>query len=103
MAGRTGTCGLFPLARIGTMLASVEGPSIAHVLPELYRAVLERIASLEHAGHRSEALLIRRAAGAAYARAWDEAALRRLEQMRDRKSTRLNSSHIQKSRMPSSA
>ena len=37
---------------------------------------------------------IKQAVGAYYKRAWDE---------QDRKSTRLNSSHIQKSRMPSSA
>ena len=33
----------------------------------------------------------------------DEDSLARYRQLRDRKSTRLNSSHIQKSRMPSSA
>jgi hypothetical protein len=63
---------------------SVEGPSIAHELPELYRAVLERCTSLELTGRRGEAELVRRAAVAAYSRAWDDAARHRLEQLRER-------------------
>jgi len=66
------------------MLVSVEGTSIAHGLPELYRLVLERVASLEHTGRRDEALLIRRAAIDAYSRAWDDAAMRRLGALRVR-------------------
>lgn len=62
----------------------MEGASIAHDLPELYRAVLERAASLEFSGQRAEGLLIRRAAVEAYSRAWDERATRRLEQLRQR-------------------
>lgn len=62
----------------------MEGTSIAHGLPELYRAVLERVASLEHTGHRDEALIIRRAAVAAYSLAWDDKARRRLEALRAR-------------------
>ena len=64
--------------------SAVEGTSVAHGLPELYRAVLERVASLEHTGHRDEALIIRRAAVAAYSRAWDDAAVKRLEGLRTR-------------------
>jgi hypothetical protein len=66
------------------MLAGVEGTSIAQELPELYRAVLDRVASLEHTGRRDEALIIRRAATAAYSRAWDATAHRRLDALRDR-------------------
>jgi len=66
------------------MLPSVEGISVAHGLPELYRLVLERVASLEHTGRRDEALLIRRAAIDAYSRAWNDAAVRRMEALRAR-------------------
>ncbi|TAK01329.1 MAG: hypothetical protein EPO36_06170 [Chloroflexota bacterium] len=62
----------------------MEGISPAHELPELYRAVLERVGSLELTGHRREGELIRREATAAYSRAWDDAARRRLEQLRAR-------------------
>lgn len=63
---------------------TVEGKSVAHELPEIYRAVLDRIASLELIGHRREAELIRREAVAAYSRAWDETAHRRLGRLRAR-------------------
>lgn len=66
------------------MLLDVEGTSVAHELPELYRAVLERVGSLEIGGHRREGELIRREAVAAYSRAWDERARRRLTQLRVR-------------------
>jgi hypothetical protein len=62
----------------------VEGAPVAHDLPAIYRAVLDRIASLELIGHRREAELIRREAVAAYSRAWDERARRRLERLRAR-------------------
>lgn len=60
----------------------MEGISPAHELPELYRAVLERVGSLELSGHRREGELIRREAVGAYSRAWDDAARRRLEHLR---------------------
>jgi len=60
----------------------VEGISPAHELPDLYRAVLERVGSLEQSGHRREGELIRREAVAAYSRAWDEATRRRLDHLR---------------------
>jgi hypothetical protein len=66
------------------MVPSVEGSNIAHDLPELYRAVLERIASLEATGRHAEALLVRRAAIQAYSEAWDDTAVRRLERLRNR-------------------
>ncbi len=62
----------------------MEGTSVAHALPELYRAILERIAALERTGHRREAELVRREAIEAYSRAWDDVASRRLEQLRIR-------------------
>lgn len=62
----------------------MEGSSIAHDLPELYRAVLDVIATLEATGHRAEALLVRRAAIAAYSDAWDDTAVQRLERLRIR-------------------
>lgn len=60
----------------------MEGPSIAHELPELYRRVLDRVAALERQGHRHEAERIRAAATTAYSAAWDEAAMARLEALR---------------------
>jgi hypothetical protein len=62
----------------------MEGNSPAHELPELYRAVLERVGSLEQSGHRREGELIRREAVTAYSRAWDDASRRRLEHLRVR-------------------
>ena len=64
------------------MLQAMEGNSPAHELPELYRAVLERIGALEQTGHRREAERIRREAVTAYSRAWDDTARRRLQQLR---------------------
>ncbi len=84
MPRRTGTLGLFPSGRRGWIVADVEGLSIAHALPELYRVVLERVASLEFLGHRDEALLIRREAVRAYSRAWDQRALARMATLRAR-------------------
>jgi hypothetical protein len=69
---------------MGAILSGMEGISPAHELPELYRAVLERVGSLELGGHRREGELIRREAVAAYSRAWDDAARRRLEHLRIR-------------------
>jgi hypothetical protein len=45
---------------------------LSEAMPELYRGVLDRVASLERIGTRSEALRLRRAATQAYSRAWDE-------------------------------
>ncbi|MES2210627.1 MAG: hypothetical protein V4515_10655 [Chloroflexota bacterium] len=78
MPRRTGTVGLFPQDTPGPIIRDVEAASIAETLPELYRAVLARVATLEFTGHRHEALLIRRAAVAAYSRAWNERAEQRL-------------------------
>jgi hypothetical protein len=72
----------------------MEGPSIAHDLPELYRRVLDRIAALERRGHRHEADRVRAAATAAYSGAWDDAALARLEQLSQR-AERVHDGHEQ--------
>ena len=60
------------------MLRRMDGSSIAHELPELYRSLLDRVALLERAGSRREAALLRRDATSAYSHRWDERARRRL-------------------------
>jgi len=52
--------------------------SLAEDLPELYRAILERVAALERLGARREAGRVREAATRTYSEAWDEAARRAL-------------------------
>lgn len=52
--------------------------SPAEELPALYRAILDRVAELEAGGERATAGRVRREATAAYSRAWDERARRRL-------------------------
>ena len=52
--------------------------SVAEELPDLYRAILERVAVLERLGARSEAGRIRVEATRAYSNAWDDAARRDL-------------------------
>lgn len=61
----------------GAMTMDPNAP--AEELPALYRAILERVASLEAAGDRAEALRVRSAATKAYSRAWDDRARRDLE------------------------
>jgi hypothetical protein len=56
-------------------------PSVAEVLPEAYRRVLDRIADLEAAGYRREADLVRRDAVRAYSRHWDERTVTRLDRL----------------------
>lgn len=52
--------------------------SLAEDLPELYRAILDRVAELERLGARREAGRIRADATRAYSTAWDEGARRHL-------------------------
>lgn len=59
---------------------------VAERLPRLYRAVLDAVAELEAHGHRQEAAAIRSEATAAYSRAWNLAAERRLMALRMRAS-----------------
>lgn len=57
----------------------MESNAPAEELPGLYRAILDRVAELEQAGARSEAIRVRRAATRAYSRAWDDKARRELD------------------------
>lgn len=57
----------------------MESNSPAEELPALYRAILDRVAEMEASGDRRAAATLRTAAIAAYSRAWDERARRRLE------------------------
>lgn len=57
----------------------MESNSPSEELPALYRAILDRVADMEAAGERIEAAQLRTEATAAYSRAWDEKARRRLE------------------------
>ncbi len=52
--------------------------TLAEDLPEIYRAILDRVADLERVGARREAGQIRAAATQAYSDAWDESARRQL-------------------------
>jgi hypothetical protein len=58
--------------------------TVAQVLPERYREVLERVASLESLGHRREAGILRRDAIRVYSRSWDGRAIRSMENLRTR-------------------
>jgi hypothetical protein len=53
----------------------------AEELPELYRALLDRIAQIDAAGHRSVGYRIRAEATRIYSRAWDDHARRGLEEL----------------------
>jgi L-alanine-DL-glutamate epimerase-like enolase superfamily enzyme len=59
----------------------METNSPAEELPELYRAILDRVARMEAIGERAEAARLRSDATKAYSRAWDEKARRRLQQL----------------------
>jgi hypothetical protein len=56
----------------------VEQLPVSERLPRLYRAVLDGVAELEIRGRRREAAVIRTEATAAYSKAWNGAAERRL-------------------------
>lgn len=56
--------------------------TIAEVLPELYRQVLDRVASLEHAGYRGEAARVRADATRIYSGPWTEAAVGKFRGLR---------------------
>ncbi|HYL40986.1 MAG TPA: hypothetical protein VET90_06740, partial [Candidatus Binatus sp.] len=57
---------------------------VAETLPERYRAVLDRVADLEAAGHRREADLVRAEATRAYSRRWNHKTAARLDRLADR-------------------
>jgi hypothetical protein len=52
--------------------------TLAEDLPEIYRAILDRVADLERIGARGDAGRIRVRATDAYSNAWNEAARRQL-------------------------
>lgn len=58
--------------------ADMEQLPVSERLPRLYRAVLDAVANLEVHGRRRDAAAIRADATAAYSRAWNVAAERRL-------------------------
>jgi hypothetical protein len=60
----------------------VEEPLLAESLPELYRQVLDRVATLEEHDQRNEAGVIRNDAIRIYSGAWTESAARRLRGLR---------------------
>lgn len=74
-----GTAGLFQSRAGVAIVVTMDPSSPAEELPALYRAILDRVASLEAAGDRAEALRVRSAASKAYSRAWDDRARRQLE------------------------
>lgn len=57
---------------------------VAEILPGLYRSVLDAVGRLESLGRRRDAAEIRAAATAAYSKAWNGAAERRLQSLRAR-------------------
>lgn len=61
----------------------------AEELPHLYRAVLDTVGRLEHAGQRDLAWRIRRDAIRVYSFRWDVKGQRSLERLRDEAMTRL--------------
>lgn len=59
----------------------MEPKSAAEDLPELYRALLDRIAQIDAAGHRTLGYRIRAEATRIYSRAWDDRARRGLQEL----------------------
>jgi hypothetical protein len=62
----------------------VEPEPLSESLPVLYRAVLDAIGELEGLGFRREAAQVRSDATRAYSGAWNPAAARRLQTLRER-------------------
>ena len=67
----------------------MEPNSAAEVLPELYRAVLDRVAEIASSGQRPLANDVRAEAIRIYSRAWDERARRDLTALLRRHSAEL--------------
>lgn len=63
------------------MLHEMDQKSAAEELPALYRALLDRIAQIDAAGHRAAGYRIRAQATQIYSRAWDERARRGLQNL----------------------
>lgn len=62
-------------------MAAVKDHLAPETLPALYRSILDDVWALERAGSRRPAARLRAAATRAYSRAWDERAVRQLEQI----------------------
>jgi len=69
------------MARMGGMLRGMDERSAAEELPALYRALLDRIAQIDAAGHRAVGYRVRVQATEIYSRAWDDRARRGLEDL----------------------
>jgi len=69
------------MARMGGMLRGMDERSAAEELPALYRALLDRIAQIDAAGHRAVGYRVRVQATQIYSRAWDDRARRGLEDL----------------------
>lgn len=63
---------------------SMNEPSVAEIMPVLYRGVLDSVAELEARNGRREAAVIRAEATRVYSRAWDLDAARRLRTLCER-------------------
>jgi hypothetical protein len=63
----------------GPIFPNMDPKTAAEELPELYRALLDRIAQIDAAGQRSLGYRIRAEATRIYSRAWDDRARRGLE------------------------
>lgn len=73
--GYTDSCEASPFSGL------MEQKAAAEELPALYRAILDRIAQIDAAGHRSLAYRIRTDATRIYSRAWDDRARRDLQSL----------------------
>lgn len=62
-------------------MASVKDHLPPETLPALYRRILDDVWALERAGSRAAAARLRAAATRSYSRAWDERAVRQLEEI----------------------
>lgn len=60
----------------------MEETSVAELLPELYRQVLDRVAALEQHDHRAEAGRVRTEATRVYSGAWNPRAVGKLRGLR---------------------
>lgn len=71
-------------ARQGHPLAPVDELPVSEILPGLYRAVLDAVATLEARQRRPDAAAIRLEATRVYSRAWTPDAAKRLRNLRSR-------------------
>lgn len=77
--GGAGPLGYTDSSEAGPFSGLMDQKAAAEELPALYRAILDRIAQMDAAGHRSLAYRIRSDATRIYSRAWDDRARRDLQ------------------------